>query len=365
MQNRDIALFLDSFPFMTYHKKQKLFEVFKQPLDIFNKSYFSKKKQEVMTFLDDEQYKKIADNIDEKYYSKVLEKLENLKIKYITLFDDDYPELLRNIDTPPFVLYYKGDRELLNSLCIGVVGSRKITNYGVMVTEKFTKELIKYGFTIVSGLAYGVDTLAHTETLKNKGKTIAVLAGGLDKIYPKANSHLADDIVKGGGLLVSEMPPNTRLEAHMFPIRNRIIAGLSKAILVTEAQESSGVMHTKNYALDYGRDVFAVMGSIFSESSRGANKMITLGHAKGVSQIEDIIEEYNLAPLIEKKKEKDLSSPEQAIIDFLQGGEKSFQEIVDGTGLGVSTLNTLLTKMTIKGVVKKLAGNTYFLKWFW
>ena len=353
---------MDSFPFMTYHKKQKLFEVFKQPLDIFNKSYFSKKKQEVMTFLDDEQYKKIADNIDEKYYSKVLEKLENLKIKYITLFDDDYPELLRNIDTPPFVLYYKGDRELLNSLCIGVVGSRKITNYGVMVTEKFTKELIKYGFTIVSGLAYGVDTLAHTETLKNKGKTIAVLAGGLDKIYPKANSHLADDIVKGGGLLVSEMPPNTRLEAHMFPIRNRIIAGLSKAILVTEAQETSGVMHTKNYALDYGRDVFAVMGSIFSESSRGANKMITLGHAKGVSQIEDIIEEYNLAPLIEKKEEKDLSSPEQAIIDFLQGGEKSFQEIVDGTGLGVSTLNTLLTKMTIKGVVKKLAGNTYFLK---
>ncbi len=362
MESKDVAIFLDSFPFMTYHKKQKLFELFDNKIDILHKESFAKKRQYMMSFLEDEQYKILFDNIDEKYLSKVFDDLNKLKIGYITIFDDDYPETLRNIDTPPFVLYYKGDKALLNTLCIGVVGSRKITNYGVMVTEKFTKDLIKYGFTIVSGLAYGVDTLSHTETLKNKGKTIAVLAGGLDKIYPTANTRLASEIVEKDGLLVSEMPPKTKLEAHMFPIRNRIIAGLSRAILVTEAQENSGVMHTKNYALDYGRDVFAVMGSIFSDSSRGTNRMITQGHAKGVSQIEDIVEEYNLVPIVEKEEKTDFSTPEQAIIDFLQKGEKTFQEIVDGTGLGVSLLNTILTKMTIKGVVKKLAGNTYFLK---
>lgn len=362
VESRNVAIFLDSFPFMTYHKKQKIFELFKNEKDILDKSKFSSKKQEIMTILDDEQYKKIVDNIDYDYLGKILSELDKLKITCVTIFDDDYPEMLKNIDTPPFVLYCKGDKSLLSSLCIGVVGSRKITNYGVMVTERFVKDLIRYGFTIVSGLAYGVDSLAHTETLKQKGKTIAVLAGGLDKIYPTANTQLSKDIVEKGGLLVSEMPPKTKLEAHMFPIRNRIIAGLSKGILVTEAQENSGVMHTKNYALDYGRDVFAVMGSIFSDSSRGANRMITLGHAKGVSQIEDIAEEYNLSPLVEVEENGTCSTPEMAVVEFLKDGEKTFQEIVDGTGLGVSTLNTMLTKMTIKGIVKKLAGNTYFLK---
>ena len=362
LENRDAVIFLDSFNFMTYSKKKKILELFSAPKEIFNRGKFVDNKDKLTAVLTSDQYKNMLDNLNDKYLSKVVEKLNKLNIKTLTVYDEDYPELLKNIDTPPYVLYYKGDKSILHNLCIGVVGSRKITNYGVMATEKFTRELVKYGFTIVSGLAYGVDSVAHTETLKSNGKTIAVLAGGLDKIYPTANIQLANKIVETGGVLVSEMPPGTKLEAHMFPIRNRIIAGLSKAVLITEAQETSGALHTKNYALDYGRDVFAVMGSIFSDSSRGTNRMIVNGHAKAVCQIEDIVEEYHLVPYIQKQEERDISSPEQVVLDFLKDGEKTFQEIVDGTGLNVSTLNTLLTKLSIRGIVKKLAGNTFYLK---
>ena len=357
LENRDAVIFLDSFNFMTYSRKKKILELFSDPKDILDRAKLVENKEKLTAILTADLYKKMFDNLNDKYMSKVVENLNKLGIKTLTIFDKDYPELLKNIDTPPFVLYYKGDKSILNSLCIGVVGSRKITNYGVMATEKFARELVKYGFTIVSGLAYGVDTVAHTETLKSNGKTIAVLAGGLDKIYPTANIQLANKIIEAGGALISEMPPGTKLEAHMFPIRNRIIAGLSKAVLITEAQESSGSLHTKNYALDYG-----VMGSIFSDSSRGTNRMIINGHAKGVCQIEDIVEEYHLVPFIQKQEARDITSPEQVVLDFLKDGEKSFQEIVDGTGLNVSTLNTLLTKLSIRGIIKKLAGNTFYLK---
>ena len=350
LENRVALIFLDSFNFMTYSKKKKFLELFSAPKEIFNRGKFVDNKDKLTAILTSNQYKNVLDNLNDKYLLKVVEKLNKLSIKTLTIYDEDYPELLKNIDTPPYVLYYKGDKAILHNLCIGVVGSRKITNYGVMATEKFTRELVKYGFTIVSGLAYGVD------------KTIAVLAGGLDKIYPTANNQLANKVIETGGVLISEMPPGTKLEAHMFPIRNRIIAGLSKAVLITEAQETSGALHTKNYALDYGRDVFAVMGSIFSDSSRGTNRMIVNGHANAVCQIEDIVEEYHLVPYIQKQEERDISSPEQVVLDFLKDGEKAFQEIVDGTGLNVSTLNTLLTKLSIRGIVKKLAGNTFYLK---
>lgn len=362
MDNTTQALLLiDNLKPLSYNKKQKLIELFDNIEDILKVEKVKSKREQIIQIVDLPIYSQLIDDLNKDFISSLISTLNSYKIEVLSCMDNDYPITLANIDTPPIIIYYKGDKSLLNSPCMAVVGSRKITNYGEMVTQKFTKDLVKFNFTIVSGLAYGVDSFAHRETLASGGKTIAVLAGGLDKIYPASNVSLAKQIVSNGGLIISEFPPKTKLETHMFPIRNRIIAGLSKGVLITEAYEASGVIHTKNYALDYGRDVFAVMGSIFSEASAGANQMIVNGHAKAVRSVEDIVEEYNIIPLIKKNEQKDFTLQEQEIIDFLGKGEKSFQEMVDGLGLSASVLNTLLTKLSIRGIIKKLAGNTYFL----
>ena len=360
-KNTQALLLLDDLKQLTYLRKQKIIALFDNVGDIMDIDLLRKKQSFISKIADEDVAKQLLDRANQNYIDKIVANLEAKGINYITYLEKDYPKLLSNIDTPPFVLYYKGDIKLLKSFCLAVVGSRKITNYGLMATQKFVKDLVKFNITIVSGLAYGVDSTAHKETLSNNGKTIAVLAGGLDNIYPPSNISLANQIVASGGLLVSEYPPNTKLETHMFPIRNRIIAGLSKGVLITEAYESSGVMHTKNYALDYGRDVFAVVGSIFSEASAGTNRLVVNNNAKAVTKIEDIVEEYNLVPYITKIEQKDFTLQEQVIIDFLSDGEKTFQNMADNLEFSTSTLNTLLTKLTIRGIIKKLAGNTYFL----
>jgi len=241
------------------------------------------------------------------------------------------------------------------------VGSRHITNYGKIVTEKFAKELSLSGFTIVSGLAAGVDTVAHKTTINQLGKTIAVLAGGLDEIYPSSNTALAQDIVDSGGLLITETRPYKKADTYMFPIRNRIISALSKGILITEAQEKSGVIHTKNYAIEYGRDVFAVPGNITSIASVGANKIIANGQAKAVTCVEDILEEYDMSFIPKQATFQNYSMLDSLVIDCLKQGPKAFQELIDLTKLDAKTLNTLLTTLLIRGIIKKLAGNVYHL----
>ena len=354
-------VWIDSFEFASYIKKVKFFELFDNYRDIFDKKRFESRKEEILKIFDEKEYSKLTKYLSIKTVDKIIEFHEKQGIDILTYISKGYPETLLNIDTPPLALYFKGDINLLNSFCITIVGSRKTTNYGVMVTEKFAKELVDYGVTIVSGLAYGVDTIAHKTTLEAKGKTIAVLAGGLDNIYPASNFNLAKQIVDSGGLLISEHRAKIKAEAYMFPIRNRIMAGLSRGVLVTEAHALSGTIHTKNYALDYGRDVFAVPGSIFSEASAGSNRMITNGHAKAVSKIEDIVEEYNLVSYIKVKEQRDFTEDEDQVIELLKEGQKTFQEIVECLGFETSRLNTLLTKLAIRGIIKKLAGNVYFL----
>ncbi len=354
-------IWLDSFEFASYTKKTKFFELFDSYKDIFDKKKFESHREEILKIFDDKEFSKLTKYLSLKTADKIIEFHKKLGIGMLTYISEGYPETLLNIDSAPFVLYYKGDINLLNSFCISIVGSRKTTNYGVMATEKFAKELVSYGVTIVSGLAYGIDSIAHNATLEAKGKTIAVLAGGLDNIYPTSNFNLAKQIIESGGLLISEHRAKIKAEAYMFPFRNRIMAGLSRGVLITEAHALSGTVHTKNFALDYGRDVFAVPGSIFSEASAGSNRMITNGHAKAVSKIEDIVEEYNLVPYIKTKEQRDFTDDEEQVIEFLQEGQKTFQEIVECLGFETSRLNTLLTKLAIRGIIKKLAGNVYFL----
>ena len=357
-------ILLDSFDEIGYQKKNHILELFDKPKDLFNKTKFSSKREQILFILGEEGYSKLLKFSNVESADRVLDFYSKKQVNVITRLSKGYSELLLNIDSPPLVLYYRGDISLLSTFCIAVVGTRKPTSYGINVTEKFTKELVDYNITVVSGLAYGVDSVAHNITLDNNGKTIAVIAGGIDEIYPKTNLYLAKRIIANGGLIVSENRPGRKVESYMFPIRNRIIAGLSSGVIITEASLKSGTMHTKNYALDFQREVFAVPGSIFSESSLGTNRIISESNAKLVVNIDDVLDEF----IYIKFKRREMapsnqfySNTEQQIIDLLKDKEMSFQEIVEKVNLKTSELNTLLTKLTLRGIIRKHAGNVYFL----
>lgn len=215
-----------------------------------------------------------------------------MKIEEISIESKEYPEQLREIYDAPLKLYVLGNKEILNQTGVAIVGSRNATEYGKRVALQFSKDLSKNGINIISGLALGIDTCAHLGTLHQDciGKTIAVLGSGLDEIYPKQNISLARKIIQMGGCLISEYPLGAKPEKMHFPKRNRIISGLSKGVLIVEASEKSGSLITADFALEQGRDVFAVPGNISSSTSVGTNNLIKQG-AKLVTSYEDILVE--------------------------------------------------------------------------
>ena len=219
-----------------------------------------------------------------------MEELNKRLIKVITIEDKRYPKLLKETDSPPFILYIKGEENLLNQESLAVVGTRRPTDYGRKAVVQLVRQLADKKLIIVSGLARGIDSLSHWQCLQNKGKTIAVLGHGLERIYPVENQRLADVIVAGGGALVTEYPLNFPMDKTNFPLRNRIIAGLTLGTLVIEGGERSGTKITANFAADYGREVFCVPGPITSLQSEGPAQLIQQG-AKLVTKVEDIWEE--------------------------------------------------------------------------
>ncbi len=350
-----VLLWLDLFENLTYKKKEYILDEFESPAKLFDN--FLAERELLSQILTVELYNKMAYSHSEKALDSLAEDLTKKGVIAVTKYSGYYPETLLNIDTPPFVLYCKGDVSLLKSKCFAIVGTRKITNYGRTITERFAHGLIASGFTIVSGLSCGVDTIAHQTALENNGKTIAVLAGGFDYIYPDINTNLADEIARKG-LLVTEIKPSERAKNYYFPIRNRIIAALSQGTLITEADEKSGALHTKNYALDYGKDVYAVPGNITSSVSQGCNRIICNGQAKAVCDLEDILGEYNIK-FVPKEKTISVSIEEQIVLDAIGEEEVYFQQILERTKFDTKTLNTLLTTMSLNGLIKKLAGNMY------
>ena len=215
-----------------------------------------------------------------------------MKIEEICICNKEYPEQLKYIYDPPQKLYVLGNKEILTQKGVAIVGSRKATEYGKKVALQISKELSEKGINIISGLALGIDTYAHLGTLQEngKGKTIAVLGSGLDEIYPKQNIELAKQILKRGGCIITEYPTGTKPEKLNFPQRNRIISGLASGVVVVEATEKSGALITAEFALEQGREVFAVPGNIYSETAIGTNNLIKQG-AKLVTSYEDITEE--------------------------------------------------------------------------
>ena len=236
-------------------KKKKLLENFQNPKQI---KLASKEQLLKIKNIGEESVKEIL-KIE---YRKNLENYQNYmeknKIKLLTIMDKQYPYMLKQIYDYPVILYAKGNIELLNTNSIAVIGTRKNTDYGRKITENFVEELVKEKITIVSGLAIGIDSYAHKTALKAKGNTVAVLGNGLDTIYPKENIKLSKQILEQGGAIISEYPLGTKVEKMNFPARNRIISGISKGVLVTEAKKKSGTMITVDFALEQGREVYTI-----------------------------------------------------------------------------------------------------------
>lgn len=212
-------------------------------------------------------------------------------VDIISIYDKQYPQILRNIYDPPVSIYIKGNKEILNTNCIAVVGCRDATNYGKNVGIELAYNISKCKISIVSGLAKGIDAVAHKGAILAGEKTIAILGNGLDMVYPTENLQLANEILKSGGAIVSEYPLGEKPNKRNFPERNRIVSGMSKGIVVVEAKEKSGTLITVDFALEQGRDVFVVPGDINKENSVGTNRLIKQG-AKLITSYLDIIEEY-------------------------------------------------------------------------
>ncbi|KKS14353.1 MAG: protecting protein DprA protein [Candidatus Daviesbacteria bacterium GW2011_GWB1_41_5] len=293
---------------------------------------------------------------------KYTESIQKSGIKWMTIFDLDYPKLLKEIYDPPVLFYYKGEILPSDKRSIAVVGTRKITGYGKLVTEKMVRELVGYKVTIVSGLARGVDTQAHKTTIENQGRTLAVLGGGLNKIFPPENTTLAQKIATGFGAVISEFPPDALSLPGNFPARNRIISGLSLATLVTEAAQDSGSLITAKLALEEGRDVFAVPGPITSDLSMGPSLLIKQG-ARLVTSANEILEELGIEKsqvlMANNQVEITLSELEKRIVGSLENEQKHMDEICRALEMPASMVSASLIKMEIQGLVKNLGGGNY------
>jgi DNA processing protein len=289
--------------------------------------------------------------------------LKNTGMTIVNLHDPSYPEMLKEIEGAPIVLYAKGDLQQQDRYAIAIVGSRKPSPYGTSVAESIAEELASMGFTIVSGMARGIDSTSHKGALRAGGRTIAVLGSGLDVPYPSENRGLMDKITCSG-CVISEFPTGTPPDKENFPRRNRIISGLSLGILVIEAASGSGSLITAGYALEQGREVFAVPGNITSHVSEGTNELIKRG-AILTRKADDIIEE--LAPVLKgfiRSREKlkiEVTDEEKNLCNFLSGDPKHIDIISRESGLPISKALELLLGLELKGAIRQTAGNRFLL----
>lgn len=275
-------------------------------------------------------------------------------VHIITIDEEIYPEILRQIDEAPYGLFYKGDISLLKDRIVAIIGSRNCSNYGIEVTKVLTKELNSYNITIISGGAKGIDTVAHKTTLETNGRTIVVLGCGIDIVYPAQNSILFKKIAETG-LILSEFPPGTKPFSYNFPRRNRIISGLSEAVIVAEAAEKSGSLITANFAADQGKEVMVVPGSIFLKGCRGCNLLIKDG-ANVISSLEDLRNELGLY----KGENVGILSPvKKKILSIINQEPVHIDELVNKSYIDREDLFKVLFEMQIGKEIIFLPGDYY------
>lgn len=290
-----------------------------------------------------------------------LRKIEESGVGVITWESDDYPDPLREIPAAPPLLFVRGKLEPVDRWSVAVVGTRRLTAYGRQVTRDLVAGLVHNGITVVSGLARGIDAVAHRTALEEGGRTIAVMACGIDKIYPPEHRDLARQIIDGKGAVVTDYPFGSDPEAGHFPARNRIISGLSLGVLVVEAGQRSGALITSRFALEQNREVFAVPGNINSPVSVGTNRLIQQG-GKLVTRVEDILEELNLKMVAEQAVATVIlpeTAEEAALIEQLSGQPIHVDDLGRLTGLPSSLVSSTLTMMELKGMVQQVGGMNY------
>lgn len=283
--------------------------------------------------------------------------------RVVTLADDSYPRLLREVSLPPPVLYYKGSLLPADDYAVAVVGTRHVKTYGREVTRYLAGELARNKITVVSGLALGIDAAAHQAALDAGGRTIAVLGSGLDVIYPGENTGLARSIVASGAV-VTEYPLGTKPDRGNFPARNRIISGLSLGTLVTQAGERSGALITAYHALEQGREVFSVPGSILDGGCSGTNQLIQRGEAKLVLKAADILEELNLSMVSATFQERVIvpgDATERELLKQLSDEPVHVDEIARAAALPIAQVTGALTLMELKGMVRQAGGMSFVL----
>ena len=361
MNNKEACIIFNLISGIGYARFKALFDKFGSPANILNASHN-----------DIAQVFGIGKNLAEKINNwqkhadieKELKLTERANVKIITIYDDNYPKHLKEISDPPLCLYVRGELNCSYNSSIAVVGSRRITNYGREMAEYLVSGLAYADWTIISGLAYGIDAISHQTTVNANGRTIAVLGGGLARLHPQDHAALAREIIEKGGAVISEFPMELSPTRQTFPMRNRIISGLSSGVLVIEAGLKSGSLITANFALEQGRQVFAVPGRANSPQSRGCNKLIKEG-AVLTENVDDIINEFEFLPGVTSKKpssnhtEKEspqtnisdilnLTPEEQNILKCLELEEKSVDAISAETEIPVHKLLAILLKLELK-----------------
>ncbi|MBP6859403.1 MAG: DNA-processing protein DprA [Candidatus Magasanikbacteria bacterium] len=300
---------------------------------------------------------------DKNSIEKIVERLEKEHINTVSINEPDYPQLLKEINDPPHTLFFRGNLPDDRKPTLGVVGTRKITSYGKLACQDIVGPLASQGIIIISGLALGIDGVAHQTTLEKNGTTIAVLGTGVNKsnVYPTPHQSLAEKIIENGGAIVSEYPPGFSPTSYSFPARNRIIAGLSLGTLVIEAPETSGALITARCALDYNREVFAVPHAITSPTAAGPNNLIKMG-AKLVASAQDILDNLSiqsLGEIINSRQSLPANPTETQILEFLSKEPTHIDVLKKATNLESSALNSALILMEIKGRIRNVGGMNY------
>ena len=286
---------------------------------------------------------------------------ESRNIQLLIRGRDGFPKALESIPDPPHLLYLRGVLQTADANAVAMVGSRSCTSYGRKITEQLSGDLARAGFTVISGLARGIDGIAHRGALKAGGRTLAVLAGGLSRIYPPEHTDLAEEVVTAGALL-TEASMHMEPMAGMFPARNRLISGLSRGVVVIEAAERSGALITASHAADQGRPVFAVPGLMDSPSSAGVHQLLRKG-AILIRGVEDILEELEgVRPAtkpVQRQPPSVLDDTQRRIWEFLKDQPKHIDEMAQQLGLPVSQLAGALLMMEMKKIARRLPGNQY------
>lgn len=318
----------------------------------------SKDKIKEIDFIGDVSKRYLLNSEDPPQWRKTSQLMDSLKISYTTILDSDYPTLLKNIYDPPLILFYRGSLtpgKLFRNFA--VVGTRRPSNYGKLMADRISEQIAENGFLIVSGLANGIDSIAHKAALKKGKPTVAVMGTAIDNIYPAVNRDLAEDILENG-CLISENQPGMKTEKWTFPARNRIISGLCSGVFVVEGNVKSGAMLTAKFALQQNREIFALPGDVNRDNAKGPNRLIKLG-AKIVTEAVDILEEYDVQMDISNFIIPDLTPSEETIYNLLLDNKPDMllDKVLIESKLKISQLSPILLTLELKSLIKKIPGN--------